>query len=77
MVVILEHPAGYSQSFFALRRDRNFMVSLGSGTATTWEMVNPASWNTKPNIAMGAEIYLPAGERQGRADVVSNCQERC
>lgn len=51
---------GYSQSFYALRRDRNFLVSLGSGTANYYgEMVNPGEFGTlKPNIAMGAEFYL-------------------
>ena len=52
--------AGYSQSFYALRRDRNFLVSLGSGTANYYgEMVNPGEYGTlKPNIAIGAEYYM-------------------
>ncbi|MEJ7647327.1 MAG: DUF6089 family protein [Chryseolinea sp.] len=61
LIAILGIPiAGNSQSFFALRRDRNFMVSLGSGTANYYgEMVNPGEFGTlKPNIAMGAEMYL-------------------
>ncbi len=61
LAVMLGTPiAGYSQSFFSLRRDRNFMVSLGSGTANYYgEMVNPGEFGTlKPNIAMGAEMYL-------------------
>ncbi|HTE31780.1 MAG TPA: DUF6089 family protein [Chryseolinea sp.] len=51
---------GYSQSFFALRRDRNFLVSLGSGTANYFgEMVNPGEFGTlKPNVAAGAEMYF-------------------
>ena len=51
---------GYSQSFYALRRDRNFLVSLGSGTANYYgEMVNPGEFGIlKPNIAAGAEYYL-------------------
>lgn len=50
----------YSQSFFALRRERNFMVSLGSGTANYYgEMVNPGEMGRlRPNIAAGAEMYL-------------------
>lgn len=51
---------GYSQSFYALRKDRNFLVSLGSGTANYYgEMVNPGEWGIlKPNVAAGAEYYL-------------------
>src|SRR5688572_27596511 len=51
---------GYSQSFFALRRDRNFLVSVGTGTATyKGEMVNPGDFgNLRPNVAFGAEYYL-------------------
>ncbi len=51
---------GYSQSFYALRQDRNFLVSLGSGTANYYgEMVNPGELGIlKPNIAAGAEYYL-------------------
>lgn len=52
--------AGSSQSFYALRRDRNFLVSIGSGTANYYgEMVNPGEFGTlKPNVAIGAEYYL-------------------
>lgn len=52
--------SGYSQSFYALRKDRNFLVSLGSGTANYYgEMVNPGEFGMlKPNIAAGAEYYL-------------------
>ena len=51
---------GASQSFYALRRDRNFLVSIGSGTANYYgEMVNPGEFGTlRPNIAIGAEYYL-------------------
>ena len=50
----------YSQSFFALRRDRNFLVSVGTGTATyKGEMVNPGDFGSlRPNVAIGAEFYL-------------------
>jgi len=52
--------AGYSQSFRLLRQDRNFLVSIGSGTANYYgEMVNPGEFGKlKPNIAIGAEYYL-------------------
>lgn len=51
---------GSSQSFYALRRDRNFLVSLGSGIANyKGEMVNPGEWGKlRPNVAIGAEYYL-------------------
>ncbi|MEO5980363.1 MAG: DUF6089 family protein [Chryseolinea sp.] len=50
----------YSQSFYALRRDRNFMVSLGSGTANYYgEMVNPGELGRlRANVAAGAEMYV-------------------
>jgi hypothetical protein len=50
----------YSQSFFALRRDRNFLVSVGTGTATyKGEMVNPGDFGRlRPNVAVGAEYYM-------------------
>jgi hypothetical protein len=38
---------GYSQSFYAIRRHRNFLVSFGSGTANyKGEMVNPGEYVT-------------------------------
>jgi len=51
---------GYSQSFYATRKDRNFLISIGSGTANYYgEMVNPGEFGTlKPNIAIGAEFYM-------------------
>ncbi len=51
---------GFSQSFFAMRRDRNFLVSFGTGTAVyKGEMVNPGDFGSqRPNIAFGAEYYL-------------------
>ncbi len=55
----LAHVA-YSQSFYATRKDRNFLISIGSGTANYYgEMVNPGEFGTlKPNIAIGAEFYM-------------------
>jgi hypothetical protein len=51
---------GYSQSFYATRKDRNFLISIGSGTANYYgEMVDPGEFGTlKPNIAIGAEFYM-------------------
>jgi hypothetical protein len=49
-----------AQSFYSYRRDRDFIVTLGSGTANYFgEMVNPGEWGTlKPNIVAGAEYYI-------------------
>jgi Domain of unknown function (DUF6089) len=61
VVVVLGLPViGSAQSFYALRRDRNFLVSLGSGTANYFgEMVDPGEFGTlRPNIAAGAEYYM-------------------
>ncbi|HET6544422.1 MAG TPA: DUF6089 family protein [Chryseolinea sp.] len=51
---------GYSQSFFAMRRDRNFLVSVGTGVAAyKGEMVNPGDFGrARPNVAFGAEYYM-------------------
>jgi hypothetical protein len=56
-VVFLEANA---QSFYSYRRDRDFLVSLGSGTTNYFgEMVNPGSWGTtRPNVIIGAEYHL-------------------
>jgi hypothetical protein len=50
----------HAQSFYSIRRNRNFMVNLGSGTANyKGEMVNPGDWGfVKPNITVGAEMYF-------------------
>jgi hypothetical protein len=61
IIAVLGIPViGSSQSFYALRRDRNFLVSFGSGTANYYgEMVNPGEFGRlKPNVAIGAEYYL-------------------
>jgi hypothetical protein len=49
-----------AQSFYTIRRNRNLLVSLGSGTANYFgEMVNPGEFGIlKPNIAIGAEYYF-------------------
>ncbi|RAW01279.1 hypothetical protein [Pseudochryseolinea flava] len=48
-----------AQSFFAIRRNRNLLVGLGSGTANYYgEMVNPGEFGIiKPNITVSAEYY--------------------
>lgn len=49
-----------AQSFYSTRRNRNLLISFGSGTANYFgEMVNPGEFGTlKPNIAIGAEYYF-------------------
>jgi hypothetical protein len=48
-----------AQSFYAIRRNRNLLVGLGSGTANYYgEMVNPGEFGIlKPNITVSAEYY--------------------
>lgn len=49
-----------AQSFYSIRRDRNFLVGLGTGTANYFgELVNPGEFGSlKYNIAANAEYYL-------------------
>jgi hypothetical protein len=49
-----------AQSFYAIRRNRNFMVSAGSGVAYyQGDMVDPKEIGIlKPNIAIGAEYFV-------------------
>lgn len=50
----------YGQSFYSFRRDRDFLISFGTGTSSYFgEMVNPGEFGElKANIAIGAEYYL-------------------
>lgn len=49
-----------AQSFYTIRRNRNLLVSIGTGTASyKGELVNPGEMGVlKPNIAIGAEYYF-------------------
>lgn len=49
-----------AQSFYAVRKNRNLLVGLGSGTANYYgEMVNPGEFGIlKFNIAANAEYYV-------------------
>ncbi len=49
-----------AQSFYNIRRNRNFMVNAGSGIANyKGEMVNPGDMGfAKPNITVGAEYFV-------------------
>lgn len=49
-----------AQSFYSFRRDRDFLVSFGTGTTNYFgEMVNPGEFGElKANIEIGAEYYL-------------------
>lgn len=49
----------HSQSFYAVRRNRELIATVGSGTANYFgEMVNPGELGKlKPNLVVGAEYY--------------------
>lgn len=59
MLGVISHFAD-AQSFYSTRRDRNFLVGLGSGTANYYgELVNPGEFgDLKYNIAANAEYYV-------------------
>jgi hypothetical protein len=60
LVVTLLPVFAEAQSFYAIRKNRNLLVGLGSGTAHYYgELVNPGEFGTlKPNIAINGEYYL-------------------
>jgi hypothetical protein len=49
-----------AQSFYAIRRNRELILNVGSGTANyRGELVNPKSMGkTRPNIVIGAEYFF-------------------
>lgn len=49
-----------AQSFYAVRRERNLILTAGSGTAHYFgDMVDPGEWGkTRFNIVVGSEFYL-------------------
>ena len=59
-VIVLIPSLSDAQSFYAVRRNRNLMVSAGSGIAYyQGDMVDPKEIGIlKPNIAVGAEYYF-------------------
>jgi hypothetical protein len=59
-IVILLPVVAEAQSFYAIRKNRNLLVGLGSGTANYYgELVNPGEHGRlKPNIAVSGEYYL-------------------
>lgn len=63
LAILLSVPFfGYSQSFYSVRRDRNLIISGGTGATKYYgELVNPNSiGKIRPNIYAGAEyIILP------------------
>jgi hypothetical protein len=61
LLLIFTHESD-AQSFFNMRRERNLMVNLGSGTANYWgDLVNPNTLGkVRYNIVAGAEYY-PTG----------------
>ncbi len=59
VVITLPHTWAEAQSFYAIRRNRNLLLGVGSGTANyLGEMVNPGEFGTlKPNFTLSAEYY--------------------
>jgi hypothetical protein len=49
-----------AQSFYAVRRERNLILTVGSGSANYFgDLVNPGEWGkTRYNILVGAELYF-------------------
>lgn len=49
-----------AQSFYAVRRNRNLMLNVGTGVANYYgELVNPGKLGTlKPNLTVGFEYYV-------------------
>ena len=58
-VITLAPYLAEAQSFYAIRRNRNLLLGVGSGTANyLGEMVNPGEFGTlKPNFTVSAEYY--------------------
>ncbi|MBT1688310.1 DUF6089 family protein [Dawidia soli] len=59
-IAILLPAVAEAQSFYAIRKNRNLLVGLGSGTANYYgELVNPGEMGKlKPNVAVSGEYYL-------------------
>src|SRR4051812_40597148 len=49
-----------AQSFYAIRRERNLIVSAGTGTSTyLGELQNPGDFlDLKPNLNIGVQVFL-------------------
>lgn len=61
----------HSQSFYAIRRERSLIATIGSGTANYFgEMVNPKEFGkTRYNIVVGGEYYF-TNRISGRAEFI-------
>src|SRR5688572_8171277 len=59
LIITIAPDFAEAQSFYAIRRNRNLLVGLGTGTANYYgELVNPGEMGIiKPNIAVSAEYY--------------------
>jgi hypothetical protein len=59
LVLTIGHEA-FSQSFFAIRRERNVILSAGTGTSTYFgELSNPGTLiNLQPNLNVGLKTYV-------------------
>ncbi len=58
--LVLVTELSFGQSFYAIRRERSLIATVGTGTAHYFgELVNPNSLGKyRPNIVVGAEYYL-------------------
>ncbi|MBL7835070.1 MAG: hypothetical protein JNK18_14015 [Cyclobacteriaceae bacterium] len=60
LFLVLVTELSFGQSFYAIRRERSLMVTVGSGSANYFgELVNPGSLGKiRPNLVLGAEYYF-------------------
>lgn len=58
--LVLVAELSFGQSFYAIRRERSLIATVGTGTANYFgELVNPKSLGKyRPNIVLGAEYYV-------------------
>ncbi|MFZ6013999.1 MAG: DUF6089 family protein [Bacteroidota bacterium] len=58
--LLLISSVAYSQSFYAIRRDRSLMVTGGIGTSTYFgELKNPGDYiDAKPNVSAGLQAFF-------------------
>jgi hypothetical protein len=59
IIVVIVPFFAEAQSFYAIRRNRNLLLGVGTGTANYYgEMVNPGEMGIlKPNVTVNAEYY--------------------
>lgn len=60
LFLVLVTELSFGQSFYAIRRERSLIATVGTGTANYFgELVNPKSLGkVRPNLVVGAEYYF-------------------